>query len=136
MSGDMKEIFRTTYVVTISDINYGGHLGHEKALVIFQDARIRLLKSLKYSEMDIGEGTAIVVAEVCCRYHKEIFLHEELDVSIRLKEIGGKKLILDYEVTRTSENSLLLTGHTLHFAFDYTTRKAKNLPEDFFAEHR
>ena len=33
-------MFSVNYKVTISDINYGGHMGNERALLLFQQVRI------------------------------------------------------------------------------------------------
>ena len=48
-------MFTSKYEVRISDINYGGHLGNERALVVFQQTRIGWLKALGLSELNIGE---------------------------------------------------------------------------------
>jgi acyl-CoA thioesterase FadM len=34
--------FTTTYTVPIADINYGGHLGNDRPLALFNEARVRL----------------------------------------------------------------------------------------------
>ena len=42
----MKNFFETEYKVIVSDINYGGHMGNERALIIFQQARMEWLNSI------------------------------------------------------------------------------------------
>jgi len=63
-------IFSTELPVRISEINYGGHLGHDAILPITHEARVRFLKKLKYTEMDFG-GPGIVLSGVIIEYINE-----------------------------------------------------------------
>lgn len=132
----MAEKFTTRYIVTIGDINYGGHLGNERALVIFHDARIRFFNSLGLSERDIGNGTGIIMVESGVRYRREIFLHEELVVSVAVPETKGKKFTLEYDVTRESDAQQVLSGFTIFLSFDYASRKVARIPSQFIEKIR
>lgn len=123
--------FEAEYCVTIGDINYGGHLGNERALVIFQDARIRFLKSLGFSEGSIGEGTGIIMVESGVRYRREVFLHDELVVTVIVSEMKEKKFTFQYEIVRVSDGKLVMSGFTTFLAFDYDTRKVAKIPDQF-----
>ena len=46
----MKNLYETDYKVIVSDINYGGHMGNERALIIFQQTRMEWLNSIGYDE--------------------------------------------------------------------------------------
>lgn len=132
----MNKSFRAPYTVTIGDINYGRHLGNDRALVIFQDARIRFLHSMGFSERDIGLGKGIVVVEVGCRYLQQVFLHEELEVLVTINVMEGKKCRLDYCVVRKNDGQEVLTGFTVMLAYDYDSRRAVELPEPFLMNCR
>lgn len=127
----MAEQFVSRYRVTIGDINYGGHLGNDKALVIFQDARLQLLQSLGFSEIDIGNNLGIIMVETGVRYLREIFHNEELITQICVAEIKGKKFSLDYKVTRQPDGNIVLTGFTSFLIFNYSTKKVATMPHDF-----
>lgn len=129
----MKKDFIAHYTVTIGDINYGGHLGNERALLIFQEARIRLLHSHGYSEADIGEGKGIVVVEAGCRYSKEVFLHDELELRVSFEKITSKSFTLNYSVIRLQDRQQVFSGFTTILPFDYQSRKAARLPKTFLA---
>ncbi len=120
-------------MVTIADINYGKHLGNDRPLVIFQDARIRFFNSLGLSEGDIGNGRSIVVVESGCRYVRQVFLHEELQVAVTISELQGKRCRLEYSVKRLGDDQTVLTGFTVLLAYDPLARKATTLPEQFVA---
>ena len=127
----MEKLFAAPYTVTIGDINYGRHLGNDRPLVIFQDARIRFLANLGFSESDIGDGKGIVIVEAGCRYLRQVFLHEELVVQIAIAELEGKKCTLDYNVIRKNDGQKVLSGFTVMLGYDYTSRKAVQLPKPF-----
>lgn len=132
----MKTPFTAPYNVTIGDINYGRHLGNDRALIIFQEARIRYLESFGLTEGNIGEGKGLVVVEAGCRYLREVFLHDELEVQVTLGEIEGKKATFLFTVRRKSDGQEVLTGFTAILAFDYALRKVAQLPEPFLAACR
>lgn len=127
----MTDHFTSAYKVTIGDINYGGHLGNDKALVIFQDARLYFLKAIEASEMDIGEACGIIMVESGVRYHREVFLHDELTILLTVSAIKTKKFTLEYTVSRRVDESKVLSGFTSFLSFDYQTRKVTPLPAVF-----
>jgi len=127
----MSNVFSSTYTVTIGDINYGGHLGNERALIIFQDARIRFLQHFGFSERDIGQGAGMVVVESGCSYLQQVFLHEELEIQVEVKDMAGKKFTLQYTVFRSEDGQKVITGFTLILAYDYSLGKVVMLPEEF-----
>lgn len=45
-------MFTFNYTIQKEDINYGGHVGNERALLFFQMARMAFFESLGASEMD------------------------------------------------------------------------------------
>jgi acyl-CoA thioester hydrolase len=128
---NMTDSFTSVYKVTIGDINYGGHLGNDKALVIFQDARLHFLKTLEVSEIDIGEGCGIIMVESGVRYHREVFLHDELIISVEVSAVRGKKFTLSYTVIRKSDEAQVLSGFTSFLSFNYQSRKVATLPAPF-----
>jgi len=127
----MSKVFSSTYTVTIGDINYGGHLGNERALLIFQDARIRFLEHFGFSERSIGEGVGIVVVESGCSYLRQVFLHEELEIHVAIEEMAGKKFTLRYAVFRGDDGEKVITGFTVILAYNYSLRKVVQLPGEF-----
>ncbi len=62
--------FSTEMSVRVGDLNYGGHLGNDAVLSLVHEARIRFLKDLGYSELDVG-GPGLIMANAAVRYRAE-----------------------------------------------------------------
>lgn len=121
--------FTTPYQVRISDINYGNHVANSAVLNFFQDARIRYLKQLgNFSELDIG-GCGIILPEATVKYRAEMFLADELQIGVRITEMGRSSVTMSYRIERNGE--LTAEGTTALIAFDYTARKPRRLPQPF-----
>ncbi|NOR87984.1 MAG: acyl-CoA thioesterase, partial [Bacteroidales bacterium] len=114
--------FTFPYRVSISDINYGGHMGNDRSLSLFHESRIAFLKSLGYSEMDIGEGLGIIMKDAHVDFLAEVFHGEQLSVTVKLGEQKGLLFYLEYEVFREHDQKIVLKGSTGILAFDYQKR--------------
>ncbi|MZQ99639.1 MAG: acyl-CoA thioesterase [Acidaminobacter sp.] len=120
-----------TLEVRISDINYGNHMGNDRALTFFQDARISFLQQLGYEERRIGDNVGIIVSEAQVKYRKEVFLHDLLDASVWVDELRDRSFVMHYAFIRQSDQACVFEGSTKIYAFDYQSRKAVRLPEAF-----
>ena len=124
--------FIMKYKVAISDINYGGHMGNDKSLLLFHEARIAFLNSLGYSEMNIGDGLGIIMKDAQVDYLAEVFHGDELNVKVSLGEQKGPLFNLNYDVNRVSDAKMVFSGRTGILAFDYQKRKVVRTPQEFF----
>ncbi len=125
--------FRVRYPVRIGDINYGGHLGNDKYLLLFHDARLAYLAGLGASEKDIGGGVGLIMSEAHVRFQAEVFLGDELEVSVLPRDVQASRFTLDYQVTRVGDGAAVAEGYTTLVAFDYEKRRVTRLPEAFQA---
>ncbi len=86
----MKKIL-SEYQVGIGDINYGGHMGNDKALQVFHDARIIFLRKLGYTELNMGDDVAVIIVEANVKYKREVFLHDVLETEVGVSKISFRK---------------------------------------------
>ncbi|MDA3907424.1 MAG: thioesterase family protein [Bacteroidales bacterium] len=123
--------FIAKYTVGIGDINYGGHLGNDKALIIFHDARIRFLKHYGLSEINIGENKGVIMVDAQIKYLYQVALHDELSIEINIEIEGSKKFVVHYQVKNAKDQKPVISGSTGMLCFDYAVQKVKQIPESF-----
>jgi acyl-CoA thioesterase FadM len=98
-------------------------------LNIFQDARIGYLANLgPYSELDLG-GCGIILPEAHVYFKAEMFLHDQLHVGVRCRELKRSSFLLEYRIDRDGE--VAAEGETPVVCFDYQQRKTRRIPAEF-----
>ncbi len=120
--------FCGSYKVRVGDINYGGHMGNDKALLLFHDARIHFLEERGFSESDIG-GPGLIMGDAHVYFKKEVFRGDELKVFIHIEEIRELSFVMHYSVLR--EEVVVVHGHTKMVSFDYEKRRLAKIPAAF-----
>ncbi|MCU0645641.1 MAG: thioesterase family protein [bacterium] len=125
--------FSTEVAIQISDINYGGHLGNDRYLSLFQEARLRYLKQFGYSEISIGSDTSLIMSQAHVHFKAEAFWGDRLKIFVRISSIKATRFIFDYLiVANQNDEKAIATGYTEMVGFDYQQRKVKRLPPEFF----
>lgn len=123
-----KSTYSGTYRIRIGDINYGGHMGNDKALLLFHDARLYFLGQHGFAENDIG-GAGLIMGEAHVYFKKEVFRGDELKVNIHIEDLNSFSFVMHYTVMRDEEE--VMYGSTKLIAFDYDRRKVAKIPDAF-----
>lgn len=124
--------FIWSYRVNISDINYGGHMGNDRSLSVFHEARIAFLESMGFSELNIGDGLGIIMKDAHVEFLAEVFRGDVLEVKVSLGEQKGLLFNINYDASRQSDGKRVLRGRTGILAFDYQKRKLAKAPQVLF----
>ena len=124
--------FSTEIEVRISDINYGGHLGNDRYLSLFQEARLQYLKQFGFSEISIGDNTSLIMSQSHINFKAEAFWGDRLKILVRISSIKATRFIFDYLILDSQKGErVIATGYTEMVGFDYQERKVKRLPTEF-----
>lgn len=122
-----------TFEIRVGDINYGGHMGNDKALLVFHDARLKFLESLGFSEKNIG-GPGIIMRDAHVLFRKEVYLHDVLTVDVGIENVSNSAFEMVYTVRRISDDAVVFSGNTGLVAFDYELRRPVRIPEVFLGK--
>lgn len=122
--------FNTSFPVRITDLNYGAHVGNDTVLSFIHEARVRFLKSLGYTELNL-EGTGLIMSDVAIEFKKEIYYGEEIMASVAAMDFNRVGFDLVYKLEKNSGSShiLLALAKTGMVCYDYSVKKITNLPE-------
>ncbi|MTD33829.1 thioesterase family protein [Paludibacterium denitrificans] len=125
-----RVVFDTTLDVRIGDINYGGHLANDAFLRLAHEARLRFLKSLGYTEMDV-EGAGIIMTDAAIVYRAEAFHGDRLTFRLGLSDFNPYGFDLMYQVVDDNTGKEVARLKTGIVFFDYTARKIQSIPAAF-----
>ncbi|GHE52864.1 acyl-CoA thioesterase [Roseivirga thermotolerans] len=125
-------IFKTSILVRISDINYGGHLGNDRILAMMQEARYQFFNSLGYKDEKSIEGMGTIQADAAVVYKGEAFHGDQIDIQLAIDNITRKSFDVYYHLwCGEKEIARAKTGIVM---FDYDQGKVCNIPEGFLAK--
>ena len=122
-------MFKFNYTIKQEDLNYGNHVGNERALLFFQWTRESFLRQNNLSETNIGDGSGFIQVEATVQYKKQLFLNQKIEVRITKIEIKGLKIIFEHEIY--SGEDLVIIGTVTVLAYNYEEQKVKKVPANF-----
>ncbi len=122
--------FSTEIQVRISDINYGGHLGHDSILTLTHEARVRFLNKYGFSEINI-DGVGLIISDAALIYKSESFYGETLRIEIAVIDFSQYGCDFIYKITERESGREVARAKTGIVFFDYEKRKVAPVPERF-----
>jgi len=125
-----KFIFKTELAIRVTDLNYGGHLGNDAVLSIAHEARLRFLKHLGYSELDV-EGSGIIMSDAAIQYKGEGFHRDELIIEIGVSDFKKTGCDFVYRLTNRDTQKIIALVKTGIVFYDYNLRKVVSIPKNF-----
>lgn len=117
--------------VSFSDLDALGHVNNAIYLTYFEHARIGYgLQLIGSTSLD---ALAFIVAEATVTYLRPAFYAEQLEVGVRISEIGTKSFVMEYGLHRRTDRELLARGRTVQVWFNYQTSRSEAVPDSFRA---
>ena len=128
---DEKSLLKLSIPVRIGDINYGGHVGNDAILSIIHEARMQLLHSHGYSELNIG-GNGLIMADIMISYKAEAFYGDLLTIELFSDELTDISFDLLYRMKAMRGQTEIDIAHakTGMICFDYTDRKITSMSNE------
>lgn len=123
-------LFETELTVRVSDLNYGGHVGNDRILLLMQEARVIFYRSLGFKDEVSLEGSiGQIVADAIVLYKAEAFLGEILVIKIQVKDLTRFGFDMYYLLSTKVDGKEVARGKTGIICFDYSKRKVASIPE-------
>ena len=123
-------IFSTKLTILVSHLNYGNHLGADSMLSIFQEARVRWLKSLdvNMTEGNIENGIGWIMKDAHIDYQSEGHFDDKLTIDLSIADTTKASLNLSTQIYNDTANQMLCQGTTRLVFFDYQSSKVARIP--------
>jgi acyl-CoA thioester hydrolase len=125
-----KFIFSTEIAVRISDINYGGHLGHDSIISLIHEARVRFLKAHGFTEANI-EGRGLIITDLAILYKAEVFYGDTLTIEVAIDDFTKYGCDFFYRILNRDQKKEVAHAKTGIVFFDYEERKIVGAPTRF-----
>ncbi len=121
---DYNPRFVTTIPIRVSDLNYGNHVGNDAILSLMHEARMQMLASNNYSEMNAG-GNSMIMGDVMIAYKGEAFYGDKILIKIFVEEVTRKTFNLLYHLSTERNGKITDIAHakTGMACFDYSERR-------------
>lgn len=127
-----KYRFSDEQEIYISNINPAGHVGASQMVDLIHDGRIRMLKKMDASELNLGDGkTGTILSDLAVNYKAELFLHDKVTIEADVSEIEEKGLRICYRILKNGKTAVL--AETGHVCFNYFEKSIGRVPEVFIS---
>ena len=119
--------FRHRLSVRFRDCDAMGHVNHAVYFTYFEECRFALWRELGGESRLPGATTVMVHAE--CDYRAPAFVHDELEVALRVEAIGTSSFTLVYAIVNTSTGRSVAEGRTVSATYDERAARSMAIPE-------
>jgi len=109
----------------ISETNLAKHIGHHAIPIWFEEGFVDLIRLFV---SDQNDDPGIVMVNLNIDFIKEMYLGDDVEITTAVKEIRNSSFVLQQEVYQ--KQSLCARGTVTFIHFDYSTKKAKTIPDD------
>lgn len=124
--------FETEITLYQSHMNYGNHLDNALLLTVVSEARLRFLKSMGHTELDV-DGAGIIVSDAALQYLSEAHHGETLTVGIAARDFNKYGCDLLWQMREVISGREVARGKTGIVFFDYQHKKITRVPAAFAA---
>ncbi|PIK15636.1 thioesterase family protein [Halobacteriovorax sp. JY17] len=114
----------------VSHMNYGNHLANDKVLTLCHEARVRWLRELGHSELNIF-GNGLIQSDAMVMYKSQGHIGDEISVEISLGDFNSKAFDLYYKIVNLKANSEIARIKTGMLNFNYQEGSITSAHEDF-----
>lgn len=122
--------YSTEISLRISDINYGGHLGHDSILSLAHEARVRFFASNGFTELN-AFGPAIILSDVAIYYKSEGFYGDVVTVELAVCDYLKYGCDLVYRLTNKESGKVVAILKTGIVFIHYEKHEVAQVPKEF-----
>ncbi len=104
-----------------------GHVNHAVYFTYLEQCRLTFWRDLTGWP---SPHTRVILARAECDYRAPAHFGDELEVRLKVEEIGRSSFVLVYEIETVVAERVIATGKTVMVAYDYDAAKSVPLPAE------
>ena len=108
------------------DCDAMGHVNHAVYFTYFEQGRLTFWRELTGTP---SPHTRVIIARAECDYRAPAHFGDELEVRVRIGDIGRASFTLEYEIVKASDAVRVATGKTVMVSYDYDKGASQSLPD-------
>ena len=128
-----KLVFEYQDQLRVTDMNYGNHLGNDKVLGLFHDARLKWMKSINQNELSFY-GQGLIQHDAVINYKSEAFCQDDIIVKLFVDDIDSRSFDIYYQMIHLNKGNDIAIGKTGMTFFNYKDKKITNTPQLFIKD--
>jgi acyl-CoA thioester hydrolase len=117
--------YRHRLVVRFRDCDAMGHVNHAVYFTYLEQCRLTCWRELTGAP---SPHTGVIVARAECDYRSPAHFGDELEVRLRVGDIGRSSFTLLYEIVHAESGRSVASGRTVMVGYDYTASRSVSLP--------
>jgi acyl-CoA thioester hydrolase len=119
-------VYRHRLGVRFRDCDAMGHVNHAVYFTYFEQGRLTFWREVTGAP---SPHTRVIIARAECDYRSPAHFGDELEVRIRIGEIGRSSFTLIYDIVQAASDRLVASGKTVMVSYDYTAGASTPLPD-------
>jgi acyl-CoA thioester hydrolase len=123
-----RTLWHNNFPIRVTDLNYGNHLGNDRALAFAHELRMQWLQQHQLNELNVM-GTGLILADAMILFRAEAFYPQVLTGELWSGDWSGPRWDLFYRFS--CENKEVLRIKTGMVFFDYQARRPVPISPDF-----
>ena len=125
MSTSNEFAYRHRLSVRFRDCDAMGHVNHAVYLTYFEQGRLTFWREVTGTP---SPHTPVIIARAECDYRSPAHFGDELEVRVKVGEIGRSSFVLEYEIAQAGSERLVASGRTVMVSYDYEKGASVPLP--------
>ena len=118
--------YRHRLAVRFRDCDAMGHVNHAVYFTYLEQGRLMFWRELTGTP---SPHTRVIIPRAECDYRSPAHFGDELEVRIRIGEVGRSSFTLTYNIVDAASERLVASGKTVMVGYDYEARSSMRLPE-------
>jgi acyl-CoA thioester hydrolase len=117
--------------VQFRDCDPLGHVNNAVYVTYLEVARFAYCADALGFTPEMATGPlSFIIARVECNFRSQARLGEQLDVRIRMSDIGRSSFTFEYEIVQARDGTVVADAKSVQVMYDYSLQRSVPVPED------